>query len=56
MLECVGHPVIVLRRVGINGLKLKGLKTGEIRYLTLYELKLIQKETGQKKQGYHSNN
>lgn len=56
MLECVGHSVIVLRRVGINGLKLKGLKTGEIRYLTLYELKLIQKETGQKKQGYHSNN
>jgi 23S rRNA pseudouridine2605 synthase len=49
MLECVGHPVIALRRIGINGLKLRGLKTGGIRYLTDNELRLIQKEIGQKK-------
>jgi 16S rRNA U516 pseudouridylate synthase RsuA-like enzyme len=49
MLECVGHPVIALRRIGINGLKLRGLKTGGVRYLTDNELRLIQKEIGQKK-------
>lgn len=48
MLECVGHPVIALRRVGINGLKLKGLKTGEIRYLTYGELQRIRKEISKK--------
>lgn len=48
MLECVGHPVIALRRVGINGLKLKRLKTGEIRYLTYGELQRIRKEISKK--------
>ncbi|OGW51523.1 MAG: pseudouridine synthase [Nitrospirae bacterium RBG_13_43_8] len=48
MLEHVGHPVISLRRIGINGLRLKGLKTGEMRYLTPGELHLIRKEIGQK--------
>jgi 23S rRNA pseudouridine2605 synthase len=48
MLEHVGHPVISLRRVGINGLRLKGLKPGEMRYLTPGELHLIRKEIGHK--------
>lgn len=48
MFECVGHPVIVLRRIGINGLKLKGLKTGEIRHLTCAELQRIQREISKK--------
>ena len=55
MLERVGHPVIILRRVGINGLKLKGLKAGEIRYLTSDELQLIRKEIGGKTQGNSAN-
>jgi 23S rRNA pseudouridine2605 synthase len=48
MLEHVGHPVISLRRIGVNGLRLKGLRTGEMRYLTPGELRLIRKEISQK--------
>lgn len=48
MLEYVGHSVISLRRIGINGLRLKTLKSGEMRYLTPSELQIIRKETGQK--------
>jgi len=47
MLESVGHPVIMLRRIGINGLKLKkDLKIGEFRHLTFDELQLIRREIG----------
>ena len=46
MMESIGHPVIVLRRISINGLRLKDLREGEIRHLTPDELKLIKKETG----------
>jgi 23S rRNA pseudouridine2605 synthase len=45
MLEYIGHPVIVLRRISVNGLKLKDLKEGEIRHLTPDELKLIRRKT-----------
>jgi len=51
MLEHVGHPVMTLRRTGVNGLKLRGLKTGEMRYLTHNELQLIKKEIGKTTQG-----
>jgi 23S rRNA pseudouridine2605 synthase len=54
MFEHVGHSVIALRRIGINGLKLEGLKPGEIRYLTPGELQLIRKEIGKRKQENHS--
>jgi 23S rRNA pseudouridine2605 synthase len=46
MLEYIGHPVIVLRRISVNGLKLKDLKEGEIRHLTPDEIKLIRRKTG----------
>jgi 23S rRNA pseudouridine2605 synthase len=46
MLESIGYPVIVLRRIGINRLKLKDLRIGEIRYLAPDELRLIMSETG----------
>ncbi|MDI6800654.1 MAG: pseudouridine synthase [Thermodesulfovibrionales bacterium] len=42
MLEKVGHLVIKLRRVAINGLKLGDLKTGEIRRLTPEEIKELK--------------
>jgi len=51
MLESVGYPVITLKRIGINGLKLGCLKTGELRYLTLDELQLIRKGIGESTQG-----
>lgn len=44
MLEKVGHPVLRLKRISINGLKLRDLKPGEARYLTPEELKIIKKE------------
>jgi len=56
MLERVGYPVITLRRIGINGLKLKGLKIGELRYLTLDELKTIRRVIGEMKQKGSVNN
>ncbi|MFH0933431.1 MAG: pseudouridine synthase [Nitrospirota bacterium] len=56
MLESVGYSVITLRRIGINGLKLRGLKTGELRYLTLDELQLIRKEISKIKQEGSANN
>lgn len=46
MMESIGHPVIVLRRISINGLRLKDLREGEIRHLTPDEIKFIKKETG----------
>lgn len=42
MLEKVGHPVLKLKRTGINGLKLGNLKTAEIRHLTQEELQHIK--------------
>ncbi len=42
MLEKMGHPVMRLKRVSIDGLKLGDLKPGEKRYLTPEELKHIK--------------
>ncbi|HCL80717.1 MAG: pseudouridine synthase [Nitrospirae bacterium GWC2_46_6] len=45
MLEKVGHSVIKLRRISISGLKLGDLKQGEMRRLTIEEIKnLIGKQ------------
>jgi len=44
MLEKVGHPVLKLKRVRINGINLGNLLPGEIRYLTPEEVSKIKKE------------
>ncbi|HSB51161.1 MAG TPA: pseudouridine synthase [Dissulfurispiraceae bacterium] len=41
MLEKVGHPVLRLRRIAIDGLTLRGLKPGQLRYLTEDDLRLL---------------
>jgi len=46
MLEKVGHSVIRLKRVAIDGLKLGDLKPGKFRHLTRGELQTIKKEIG----------
>jgi 23S rRNA pseudouridine2605 synthase len=46
MVEAVGYPALKLRRVSINGVRLSGLKIGEIRPLTDRELQELKKETG----------
>lgn len=42
MAEKIGHQVIKLKRVGINGLKLGDLKSGEIRRLTIEEVEKLK--------------
>ncbi len=42
MLEKVGHPVIRLKRIAINGIKLGDLKPGEIRRLAQEEIKKLK--------------
>ena len=42
MLENVGHPVIRLKRVAVNGIKLGDLKPGEMRQLTAEEIKKLK--------------
>lgn len=44
MIEKVGHSVLKLKRVGINGLMLKDLKPGDLRPLKHDELETIKKE------------
>lgn len=44
MLEKVGHPVLKLKRISINGIKLGNLKPGEIRHLTTEELEHMKNE------------
>jgi 23S rRNA pseudouridine2605 synthase len=46
MVEAIGHPALKLRRVSINGVRLSGLKIGELRPLTERELQELKKETG----------
>lgn len=41
MLQKVGYPVIKLRRIAIGGLKLGDLKPGEIRRMTVEEVKKV---------------
>ena len=49
MLEKVGHPVLRLKRVRINGLELGNLPAGAYRYLTPEEVRRLKKEVLQKK-------
>ena len=44
MLGKVGHPVLKLKRIRINGINLGNLLPGEIRYLTPEEVGKIKKE------------
>lgn len=44
MVEAVGHPALKLRRISIDGVKLSGLKIGEIRPLTDRELQSLKQE------------
>ena len=46
MFDRIGHSVIKLIRIRINGLHLTGLKPGEFRYLTTEEVEKLKKETG----------
>lgn len=49
MFEKIGHPVLKLKRIAINGLRLGTLKPGEIRQLTKEELQLLKREVLQTK-------
>ena len=44
MLEKIGHPVLKLKRIKINGIELDELKPGAHRYLTSEEINKIKKE------------
>ena len=44
MLDRIGHPVLKLKRVGIDGLRLGHLKPGEFRPLTAEEMNTIQNQ------------
>lgn len=46
MMERVGHPVIKLKRIRINGISLGRLEPGAFRYLTPGEVKKLKKEVG----------
>jgi 23S rRNA pseudouridine2605 synthase len=47
MLEKIGHPVLKLRRIKINGIELGKIEPGEYRYLTPAEINIIKKDSGQ---------
>lgn len=44
MMERVGHPVIRLIRISIDGVKLEGLKPGQYRALTKEEIETLKKK------------
>lgn len=44
MFDTVGHSVLKLKRIRINGIELKDLKPGEYRYLTPAEVNKIKRE------------
>ncbi|MFZ6016857.1 MAG: pseudouridine synthase [Nitrospirota bacterium] len=46
MLEKIGHPVLKLRRIRINGLELGNLEPGAYRYLSADEIIKIRREVG----------
>ncbi|MEW6163361.1 MAG: pseudouridine synthase [Nitrospirota bacterium] len=46
MLDKVKHPVLKLKRIGINGLELGKLELGTCRYLTHEEVDKIKREVG----------
>jgi len=48
MMDRVGHSVIKLKRIRINGISLGRLETGTFRYMTPEEVKRLKKEVGSK--------
>lgn len=46
MLDIIGHPVLKLRRVRIDGIELGGLEPGALRYLTSEEINRVKREAG----------
>ena len=46
MLDIVGHPVLKLKRVSIDGIELGGLEPGALRYLTSEEINRVKREAG----------
>jgi 23S rRNA pseudouridine2605 synthase len=44
MLDKVGHPVLKLKRIRINGIELGNLESGKYRYLMPDEVDKIKKE------------
>lgn len=46
MFEQVGHPVMKLKRIAINGISIGQLKQGEYRYLAREEVARLKKEVG----------
>jgi 23S rRNA pseudouridine2605 synthase len=48
MMERVGHSVIKLKRIRINGISLGRLESGAFRYMTPEEIKKLKKEVGSK--------
>ena len=46
MMERVGHSVIKLKRIRINGISLGRLETGAYRFMTPEEIKRLKKEVG----------
>ena len=48
MCEAVGHPVRELRRIAVGGIRVKGLRPGEWRYLNDSEINRLHRLTGLK--------
>jgi 23S rRNA pseudouridine2605 synthase len=46
MLDIIGHPVLKLKRVSINGIELGGLEPGAFRYLSSEEITRVKREVG----------
>jgi len=46
MLDIIGHPVLKLKRVRINGIELGELEPGALRHLTSEEINRIKREAG----------
>ena len=46
MLDIIGHPVLKLKRVRIDGIELGGLAPGALRYLTSEEITRVKREAG----------
>lgn len=46
MFERIQHPVMKLRRIAVDGVRLGSLKPGEFRYLTENEVRMLKREAG----------
>lgn len=48
MLEHIGHKVLNIRRIAIGPLKLRGMRKGQIRKMTMNELRSLKKELSER--------